>query len=386
LRRRPVLLATAVALATVSRVAAAEVEADVDQGVEPGPGAAVAAADAGEDDDEDDDGWVALPGVSFTPDAGLGAGAALLRYFRLANGKRPSFIKLSGQASSSGESEVNLDPEIWMGGDRWAISAGTRLAHEEKSYFGVGNYTVDERREDYSAVRFDGRLEVVGRLPNDLYASLLYVIRAEEVSQLEPGGELASGDVLGAEGGMVSGIGLSFRWDTRDNVFAPREGVLLTASPRLFRRAFGSDFDYARFLFDASLFGNPWGEHVIALDVRADLRAGDAPFDELGMAGGKRYLRGMLEGRFRDRHFVMAQMEYRAPLFWRLGGVVFGGAGRVAGRVIDLEPRVFQRDLQSSAGFGLRYVYDREERIHVRGDVAYSNVDRGVYLTLGEAF
>jgi outer membrane protein assembly factor BamA len=377
------LLATAVALAAAPGVAAAELDRTAD---DDGDGAATATAAAADDEERSDDGWVALPGVSLTPDAGLGAGAALLRYFRLAGGKRPSFIKLSGQASSTGESEVNLDPELWMAGDRFGISIGTRLAHEEKSYFGIGNYTRDAMREDYASTRFEGRFEALVRMPEDMYLGALYVVRRTEMGIVAPGGELASGEVLGADGGMSSGVGLTLRWDTRDNTFAPRDGCSFSISPRIFRRAFGGDYDYERLLVDASMFGNPWGEHVLALDVRVDLRAGDAPFDDLGMAGGKRYLRGMLEGRFRDRHFVMAQVEYRAPLFWRLGGVVFGGAGRVAGRVVDLEPRVFQRDLQSSAGFGLRYVYDRTERIHVRGDMAFSNVDRGVYLTLGEAF
>jgi outer membrane protein assembly factor BamA len=330
----------------------------------------------------DDDGWVVLPGASFTPDNGLSGGAAMLRYFRLPRGERPSKVSLQAQGALNGESEVNLDPELWFDHDRVAISIGTRLAYQESAFFGIGNDSELDDREDYEVLRFDGRFELIRRLPYSVYLGLQYLLRAERVLETVPGGALDREAVPGADGGVAAGLGLSLRLDTRDNTFAPHSGGVLQLMPRLYHRAFGSDLDYGRITLDASAFFNPWGDHVIALDGRIDLRSGEVPFDELGMAGGKRYLRGMLEGRFRDRHFATAQVEYRFPMVWRLGAVGFAGLGRVADRVAELRPR----DLKYSLGGGLRFAIKRSERIQVRGDYAVTNDQHGFYLTLLEAF
>lgn len=324
-----------------------------------------------------------MPGAARTPDDGISIGGAVLRYFRL-DDPLPSRVGLTFATNFGPESAVSLEPQLWLAG-RYGLGGVAKLSHQEQPYFGIGNDTPASAFERYEVLRVDGRIEAIRRFEGGFAVGLLHVLRVEEVREVEPDGELATGDVTGADGARLSGFGLVAQLDTRDNQFAPRSGVMVYLSPRFFHRAFGSELDFLRVVLDARAFVNPWRDHVIALDARMDLRAGDTPFDELAMAGGSRYLRGLLEGRFRDRHFLTAQAEYRLPIYWRIGGVAFAGLGRLAprlGELADLRPR----HLKYSIGGGLRYTVDRAERITVRADLARASGDTGVYVTLLEAF
>jgi outer membrane protein assembly factor BamA len=327
-------------------------------------------------------GLVVLPGVNYSPESGVSVGAALMRYFRIEPKIRPSRVVLQGQYAFTGDADLRFSPEIWF--SSWAVKLSTSVERKDHDFFGIGNDTELAMQESYLSHRFDGRLEVIHRMPAGFSLGALYAVTGQRISDTEPDGLLASGMVSGSDGGLLSGVGLALVWDRRDNAFAPHRGFLLTATPLVYDRRLGSDHDFRRLALDGSVFVNPWAEHVIAIDARLDMHSGDTPFDELGLAGGSRYLRGMLKGRFRDRHFATAQVEYRLPLFWRLGGVAFGGLGQVAGRLDELRPELDA--MKYSVGGGLRFIFDRKERIHIRGDVAKSTDQTGVYISLLEAF
>ena len=94
-------------------------------------------------------------------------------------------------------------------------------------------------------------------------------------------------------------------------------------------------------------------------------------------------MRGFFASRFRDRHCAVAQLEYRAALWWRMGLVLFGGVGDVAHRVSDFSPGHFR----TAAGGGLRVALDAKEGINLRVDVGRSSLgDFNLYLGLGEGY
>jgi outer membrane protein assembly factor BamA len=308
---------------------------------------------------------------------------AVLRYFRIE--RRPdarlSSLSLSAGVGIDGRLDSNFDPSLWMFGDRLNLGGTVFASYFEYPYYGIGNDAPADQLESYTALRAGARVELAARVWQALFAGPLYDFRQEDVTDVDEGGMLDAGAV-GSEGGRLSGIGGIVRWDSRDNSFAPRRGGVVSLSPRLYRRGLGSDLDFGRVLLDASWFVQLAGEHVLAVDGRADFRTGDAPFDHLSMAGGSRLLRGMIEGRYRDNHFIGGQVEYRFPLFWRFGGVAFGGAGRVAHRARDFD----LTDWHWAGGGGLRFAVNRDERINLRFDTGVTAEGWNVYLAIGEAF
>jgi hypothetical protein len=103
----------------------------------------------------------------------------------------------------------------------------------------------------------------------------------------------------------------------------------------------------------------------------------------MGLLGGDAIMRGYYLGRYRDRNLVCCQVEYRVvPVVWRLGVVGFLGFGDVADRIKNLR----FGDFKYSYGFGLRYIFNREQKFNMRLDFGFGKGTSGIYITGSEAF
>jgi hypothetical protein len=78
---------------------------------------------------------------------------------------------------------------------------------------------------------------------------------------------------------------------------------------------------------------------------------GEIPFYLQRTLGGPDDLRGFRRFRFRDRHMLLLQAEYRWEIFTAVDGAIFYDAGKVASRVEDIT----LRDLESDYGIGFRF-------------------------------
>ncbi|MEM1347015.1 MAG: hypothetical protein AAGI01_00565, partial [Myxococcota bacterium] len=96
--------------------------------------------------------------------------------------------------------------------------------------------------------------------------------------------------------------------------------------------------------------------------------------------GGPELLRGTYQGRYRGRSRLAGQLEYRSPQIYDVHFAAFAAAGTVA----DTPALVDFADTRINLGLGARY--EIVPRLFVRMDAAVSRDERGVYLTLGEAF
>jgi hypothetical protein len=94
------------------------------------------------------------------------------------------------------------------------------------------------------------------------------------------------------------------------------------------------------------------------------------------------FLRGFADNRFVDKNVIAFQAEYRIPLFWRLGAVVFIGAGEVFDNLGSLT----FGGLKPSAGFGLRVAIIRDPKQNLRIDWAKSLDDFTLEFGFKEAF
>jgi outer membrane protein assembly factor BamA len=94
---------------------------------------------------------------------------------------------------------------------------------------------------------------------------------------------------------------------------------------------------------------------VLALHARVStthVGAGrDVPFYLQRTLGGPDDLRGFHRFRFRDRHLLLLQAEYRWEIFTAVDGAIFYDAGDVAPSLSDLSVA----DLESDYGIGFRF-------------------------------
>jgi hypothetical protein len=98
----------------------------------------------------------------------------------------------------------------------------------------------------------------------------------------------------------------------------------------------------------------------------------------LGSDGTMASLRGFPNYRFRDRHALLLQAEYRVPLWGPVDVSLFADAGKVAGGRNDLN----FTDLKSDAGAGLSVM--RGPATAIRFDVAFFGEGVRMYVTVGQ--
>ena len=80
---------------------------------------------------------------------------------------------------------------------------------------------------------------------------------------------------------------------------------------------------------------------------------------------------------------VYTQLEYRRPLFWRFGMVIFAGAGDVAGDFSDFAISEFKYVF----GVGGRLAAIPEDKLNLRVDLGIARGGQiAIYAGISEAF
>jgi len=332
-------------------------------------------------------GWSLLPFVlpAYQPETSflLGAAAVLSHQPARGSGLRQSAISFVGAASVRGQFSVLLTPDVFAFDDAMHFGGAASAARFPDTFYGVGADTPAEGSEPYTADVFD--LEVIPRwrVVDSLYVGPSLRAQSASVVELEEGGLLAAGDILGSDGGLTLQVGLSAFWDVRDSTLYPTQGGVVRLNVRHSLPELGSDYRFDMLRLDARRYVTlPWrSRHILALMGLLELRRGEPPFYDLGRLGGSEIMRGYYEGRYRDRQYYALQAEYRAPLFWRVGAVAFVSVGAVAR---DVGAELFEHP-RLAGGAGLRLAPLADVPINIRLDVAYGDIP-SFYFNLGEAF
>lgn len=330
-------------------------------------------------------GILPLPIFFYTPETGIAGGAGILLFFKPdkdAVSSRPSTITLNIIYTEKKQIIAETSGEFYLADNLYRLMGGVQFLRFPQKFFGIGNKTSSSLEEDYGSELFGVQFAGLRSLGDGFQAGLSFFFENRKVFDLEPGGLLSPGTVLGSNDGITSGIGPLITFDTRDNIFSPTTGSYYQFSARTGLRALGSDYEFTRTEVDFRQYLNVSDEHVLALQAFGTFISGDAPFHKLAELGGQNRMRGYYEGRYRDNNYTAVQAEYRFPVIWRFGCVMFAGAGDVAPTL----GRFRLSDIKPSYGFGLRFAFAPEERLNLRLDFGFGNNSSGMYIGVTEAF
>lgn len=343
--------------------------------------------------------FIPFPIVFSQPETGLGYGVAVLPVWRfgLDTTVRKSNARLTAWRTQKKQSLVQLSHTIFTPGERFLLSG--ELSYYYKfpiNYYGFGPSTDADDKSiiQYKVLIFNQR--VLKKIAPNLFAGLQY--RLTDLRDVQVNEDINEGNLLEErpsrlyeraarerQNTLISGLGPSILYDGRDNVLSAFRGNYLELSSLFNGGVLGSDYRFSRFLLDARHF-QPLTEDnktILATQLLGQFHAGRVPFRELANLGGEKILRGYYEGRYRDRQLVAAQAEVRRHLFWRLNGVVFGGLGQVGNTLSAFD----EGSLKATAGAGLRFQFNRQDRLNVRFDYGVGRGgSSGFYFSIGEAF
>jgi outer membrane protein assembly factor BamA len=335
---------------------------------------------------KDSSGFIIFPVLARSIETGWSVGAAGSLTFHFKDREhtaRTSNIQAISIYSTHRQLVAALNGSIFFPDEKLILNQQLSYSYFPDKFWGLGKIAPDSLKENYSYHQYYIYLHPQLLLAKSFFLGLLYEYQNVARVKYDSGGLFDTQDVLGRYGYHVSGLGLSLTYDTRNNAFSPDRGILMEFSFNHFAPFFVSDFSYTNFVIDIRKFFRTYNQQVLALQAYGFFNEGEVPLRSLASLGGASEMRGYYAGRYRDKNMYVLQSEYRAPLFWRIGAVAFGGIGNVGP---DLKEINFQY-LKYSYGLGLRFALNKSEKLNLRIDYGVGgNASSGFYLQIGEAF
>jgi hypothetical protein len=251
-------------------------------------------------------------------------------------------------------------------------------------YFGTGNDTKLEDQRTLNSSDFQFSSYYLFRIWKKWYLGPEYdfydyfEVELAEDSKPLPGDSIH----LAHNTGRQSGLGIKLSKEGRDNRFNAKSGYFVDVNYQLFNKAIGSEYNYNYFKADVRYYITPLKFLTIAMQARTESKTGDVPIQSLSFLGGDNEMRGIYYGRYRDNVLVDSQVELRFPIYWIIGGVVFGGLGQVAPTYDQLS----FNSLHYTYGIGLRLKVDSEHNVNMRFDFGFSSDQAIFIMNFSEAF
>ncbi len=189
----------------------------------------------------------------------------------------------------------------------------------------------------------------------------------------------------GAQGSTNFALGLGTVYDSRPNMLNTRNGWFAELSWLHYDRRWGSQYAFDLYFAEVRRYKDMGNRQVLAFQALASIVQGEAPFNQLSLMGNESLMRGYYTGRYRDRHYYAAQVEYRflpLPFSKYFGAAAFLGVGAVSPSFSALSTQ----HVRWAGGVGLRYLIFPKKDIFVRFDVGLTREGPAYYLFTGEAF
>jgi outer membrane protein assembly factor BamA len=326
-----------------------------------------------------------LPIAYYTPETRLGLGCLAYKVFKTKNQD-----SLSRSSNAQTYCSVTLNKQfllenewtLFLKNERYFLSGNLDYTRFPEFFFGIGNHTLksDKKRYSFDLVKLHSKnLKMVAK---NLFLGFQYDLQyLFDIDRMETN-MMENPKVAGANGYVTSGLGTVLRFDSRDNVLNSTKGTLFELQTTYYGPLTLGQFRYNSLTAEIRKFQRIGPKLTIAIHGYAQINDGTVPFRAMPALGGAKFLRGFYRGRFRDQHMVMLQTELRAPLFWRIGMVAFGGMGQVAHQLSEFDTE----HLKYSYGTGLRYKINKKDKANLRIDLGFTNESHGLYVVFAEAF
>jgi hypothetical protein len=350
---------------------------------------AIVSIDVQTDTLEEESTWTfpVVPIIAYSDETSAMIGAIFVKPHRWessASNTTPNTLAMSAYGTLRDQWGIGLMPSFYLNDEAYVIRTAGYIHHSAATFWGVGNEAgeEDDNEEDFVAEGYGLWFRFMKRVCKNLWIGpsgrFGYATMESKVDE----GLLDEDAVVGSDAGIISGMGVALEWDDRDSVFWPSSGGYHQAFAQWYGDELGSDYAYREFGMDLRQFIPLSERQVLGVQLITKYQEGNAPFYTMGMLGGVKVLRGIYEGRFRDKAMVAVQTEYRALLSERLGVAVFVGAGEVAETFSEFT----KENIRLAGGVGLRVVLDPKDLVTLRIDVAVSEYGIAPTLMVTEAF
>ena len=328
---------------------------------------------------------VIVPILFSTPETGFGGGAgAQLFFLRQSNiyNARLSNVFTNVIYTVNNQFILDIKPQLYFNKGDFFLDGAYKYKVYPNLFWGIGNKTLDSSEEVYDMTSTEFRVALLKRLPPSLNFGFEFVYQNHDVTEVEEGGLLASGNIDGSNKAIISGLGVIFNLDSRDQLESPKSGYLVQMNARFSSEVWGATSSFNKYIADLRAYFPVSDKGTFAAQFYNESTFGNIPFQGLAWYGGGDRARGYFKGRFIDNHMYVLQAEYRHQLAARWAVAGFGLLGEVSN-----ERRDFFDAIRPSFGGGIRFKIIKNQNTLVRLDMAFgTNGNRGFYFGVNEAF
>mgnify|MGYP001188559537 CR=1 FL=1 len=314
---------------------------------------------------------------------------------RLSELKSFTFYTLKKQYGINAEHALYSDENLWLFYGKIKVQAAPL------DYYGYNFYECDNNDKilddskflvDVNVLNFKERaLRAV--IPN-LYAGLEFDIQIMNNFDDQTNEVVKRNNVSDKTKSTSVGLGAGMIYNNIHNFLNPRKGVFSEFAFLRYSNKFKSDYNLTSVISDNRFYMPINDNNVLAFQFYSQFTIGpNPPFNLISLMGGENLMRGYYQGRYRDRHLLATQLEYRILPFnfsKRWGATCFLAMGQVFGEnniFNDSNETGFKFDnILPSGGVGARFLLFKEKDIYLRLDYGITRHGNNYYITLGEAF
>lgn len=329
--------------------------------------------------------FLLVPILIKSPETMWGLGYASSYFFKVKKGDtitRTSNLESIGLVTLRQQVVWMLGMNIYSPNEKYIFRMRNSFSKFPDKFWGIGDNTSRHAAEPYSFHQFFTNPQLLRRLYSKIYVGVIWELQIVYNMEFRENRLFDNTVKVGKSGGISSGGGLVAAWDTRNNAFSPNKGAFVQLTILKFSPHTLSDFKFNNTIIDARKYIKIGWRNVLALQAYGYFSAGNVPFRYLATHGGSDNMRGYYSGRYRDNNQIYIQAEYRFPLFWRLGMVVFAGVGDVSDKVLEYR----FNPIKYALGTGLRVALKPKEKLNLRIDFGIGHQSIATYVTVTEAF
>lgn len=321
-----------------------------------------------------------IGGPHFASDTKLGIGvvAAGTYYAKGDTAGVPSNVSLYGDVSMVGFYLLGVRGTDISVGDTRRIDYDVSLYSFPTRFWGIG-YEVekaDSNETKYKLLSISASADIYFRVADGLYAGPggeFVFNRASDVERLE----LWEGQPRNTR---TLALGLSIKYDTRDNLTNPHRGTMILLRQRFAPRFLWNRMAFSYTQLQACWYTPVWRGATLATCLNGKFNYGNVPWGMMATAGGEACMRSYYEGRYRDKIAIEAVAEVRQHVWRRNSVVVWGGAGMVSSNLRELSVR----KTLPCVGAGYRWEFKKD--CNVRLDYGIGRGESAFTFSINEAF
>lgn len=326
-----------------------------------------------------------LPSVFYTPETHLGFGGLVYTHFKV--NKNDTLLRKSNTQSYisytiNKQFAFENDYQIWLNKNLFYLTGSLDFSRFPEFFYGLGN---DTKETDRLMVSFDlikVQTKNLIKIKNNMYGGILFHYQNLYNQNVKLLSDASCMEVYGNMGYTASGIGPVFIMDNRDNPLNPSNGSYFEASYVDYKNIIDNQNMFTSVTVDARKYNTLFKKLVWNGNAYFSFNKGQVPYRMLPEIGGARFLRGYYRGRFRDNNLIIAQQEFRMPIYKMIGVAVFGGFGSVAKSLDQFKTN----EIHYNYGIGLRLRINKKENTNIRIDYGFTKDSQGLYIVFAEAF